>query len=380
MPPAAPATTPEIVPLRFSDLAGWHLDDHGMAMVAFLRSCRQMLESRPVTGSLGISGSDLQAVARQALATEFTRSAAGHIDPHAARQFFETWFRPAAVSSPDTPGFLTGYFEPEVEGSLVPDQQFRYPLYARPPDLIDVDLAERPAGWDAGMIFARRAGGTLAPYFDRGDIEDGVLAGQGLELVYLADPIDAYIVHVQGSARILLPDGSALRVAYAAKAGHPYTSIGARLIERGEIPAGRMTLAALRSWLAAHPDAARALMRENRSYVFFRVLDSSGLDPDLGAIAAAGVQITPGRSLAVDHHLYTYGTPVWLEARLPLADDGSDEDLCRLMIAQDTGSAIVGPARGDIFFGPGDAAEQLAGRIRHPARAFVVLVPRDGAQ
>eukprot|EP01037_Dinobryon_pediforme_P024522 gene24522-26350_t len=380
MPPAAPATTPEIVPLRFSDLAGWHLDDHALAMAAFLRSCRQMLESRPVTGSLGISGSDLQAVARRALATEFKRTAAGHIDPQAARLFFETWFRPAVVSSPDSLGFLTGYFEPEVEGALVPDQQFRYPLHARPPDLIDVDPAERPIGWDPGMIFARRIGGAPQPYFDRGEIEDGALAGQGLELVYLSDPIDAYIIHVQGSARIRLPDGSALRVAYAAKAGHPYTSIGAKLIERGKIPAERMTLAALRGWLAAHPDAARALMRENRSYVFFQVLDSSGLDPELGAIAAAGVQLTPGRSLAVDHRLYTYGTPVWIEARLPLADDGSDEDLCRLVIAQDTGSAIVGPARGDIFFGLGSAAEDLAGRIRHAAQSFVVLVPRDGAQ
>lgn len=355
---------------RFGDLAGWPEDDHAAAFAAFFRSAEAMVKRPPADGALGVTGASLAKIAAAALACP----AAG-ADRALARQFFETNFAPARIN--DAQAFLTGYYEPEVAGSLVADEQFRFPLYRRPDDLIDVDPTGMPDGWDPGMIFGRKTKGGIVPYHDRPAIMDGALAGRGLELVFLADPIDVFFIHVQGSATIRLPDGPRLRVAYAAKSGHPYTSIGKKLIERGIATPETMTLAHLRRWLAENRADGEALMRENCSYVFFQLLDQTALDPDLGAIAAAGVQITPGRSLAVDRLQHAYGTPIWLEARLPTSADGAMEPLRRLVIAQDTGSAIVGAARGDIFFGTGSVAGEVAGRIRHQPEAFVMLVPRD---
>lgn len=366
--PAAPYAGREIA--RFGDLAGWADDDHAAAFAAFFRSAEAMVANPPADGALRVTGASLAKVAAAALECPAART-----DKTLARTFFETHFAPARVN--DSSAFLTGYYEPEVAGSLRPDAQFRFPLYRRPDDLINVDPTSMPEGWDPGMIFGRKTEDGIVPYHDRPAIMDGALAGRGLELVYLADPIDVFFIHVQGSATIRLTDGARLRVAYAAKSGHLYTSIGKKLIERGIATPATMTLAYLRNWLAAHPDEADALMRENRSYVFFQALDQTALDPDLGAIAAAGVQITPGRSLAVDRALHTYGMPIWLEAQLPIGADGAVEPFRRLMVAQDTGSAIVGAARGDIFFGTGSAAGEIAGRIRHQPEAFVMLVPRD---
>lgn len=355
---------------RYGDLAGWPDDDHAAAFAAFFRSAEAMVAQPSADGALGVTGTSLAKTARAALECPAART-----DKALARTFFETHFTPARVIDPHA--FLTGYYEPEVAGSLQPDARFRFPLYRRPDDLIDVDPAAMPEGWDPGMIFGRKTEDGIAPYYDRPAIMDGALVGRGLELVYLADPIDIFFIHVQGSATIRLPDGARLRVAYAAKSGHPYTSIGKKLIERGIASPETMTLAYLREWLAAHPTDADALMRENRSYVFFQVLDQAALDPDLGAIAAAGVQITPGRSLAVDRVRHAYGTPIWLDAQLPTGKASMVEPFRRLVIAQDTGSAIVGAARGDIFFGTGPAAGEIAGRIRHQPEAFVMLVPRD---
>lgn len=358
----------DLRPLEFSALPGWETDDHASAFAAFLRSARQMVQQPPRDGWLGVHGRDLQRIARAALVLD------GAKDPLKARQFFETWFQPVSVLPRAEQPFLTGYFEPEVGGSLTPSDHFRYPLFKRPADLVDVTDANRPEGFDAAYMFARATGDGLRPYFDRSEIEDGALAGRGLELVYLADPVDVFFIHVQGSATIRLADRR-MRVAYAAKAGHPYTSIGKRLIEQGLATPETMTLDSLRRWLKDHPDDGARLMRLNRSYVFFRELDQIGLDPDLGAIAAAGVQITPGRSLAVDHRLHAYGTPVWIEADLPLGDAGSLLSVHRLLIAQDTGSAIVGAARGDLFCGLGASAGKRAGCIRHIPRTFVMLKP-----
>jgi membrane-bound lytic murein transglycosylase A len=359
----------DLVPLRFDDLAGWLADDHASAFATFRRSAEHIIAEPPSSGALGISAADLQDVARRALDLAVQPSST------VARQFFEQNFRPFAVRPHAEAAFLTGYFEPEVCGSLQPTDIYRYPLYCRPPDLVDVTDRNRPPGWDASYIFARRTDGGLVRYFDRADIDAGILVGRNLELVYLADPIDAFFIHVQGSASIRLEGGNRMRVAYAAKSGHPYTSIGRRLIERGVATPETMTLAHLRAWLTENRAEGAALMRENRSYIFFHELSAIGLDPDLGAIAAAGVQITPERSLAVDHRQHTYGTPIWVDALLPTRADGSSERVQRLMLAQDTGSAIVGAARGDMFMGLGQAAGERAGRIRHVPDAFVVLKP-----
>lgn len=362
--------TADLEALTFADLPGWAAAEHAAALAAFRRQAALWGEAGPKTRGLGIDGAALAAAGRAALETVA-------LDDAGARTFFETRFTPARVVPRAGGAFLTGYYEPELDGSRRPTARFRVPLLARPDDLVDVGDANRPTDLDPSYAFARRtAAGDLVAYFDRGEIEDGALAGRGLELVFLADPVDAFFVHVQGSARIRLDDGSVMRLAYAAKAGHPYTSIAKVLIARGIATAEAMTADVLRAWLKANPDEAAALMRTNRSYVFFA--EQPDLDPDLGAVAAAKVQLTPRVSLAVDRTLHTFGTPIFVDATLPLGADGETEPFRRLMIAQDTGSAIVGPARGDVFVGLGETAGRIAGRIRHVPNEFVVLIPRAG--
>lgn len=361
----------ELVPLAFADLPGWGDAPLVPTLVAFRRAASHWAVRPPKTRALGIGGEALAAVAARAAALS------DPLDEPSARAFFERRFTPHRVEPRTGEPFLTGYYEPELEGSRVPTDRFRWPLLARPDDLVDLDASNRPPTIDPSWAFARRTEAGLVPYFDRGEIEDGTLAGRGLERVWLDDPVDAFFVHVQGSVRIRLEGGGILRMAYDGKAGHPYTSIGRIAIDRGLIPAEEMTLERLREWLKADPTAARALMRENRSFVFFR--EQPDLDPDLGAVAAAGLPLTPGVSLAVDRTLHTFGTPIFLDADLPLGDDGSVIPFRRLMLAEDTGSAILGPARGDVFVGLGPEAGRRAGRIRHVPRAFVVLVPNpDG--
>jgi membrane-bound lytic murein transglycosylase A len=220
------------------------------------------------------------------------------------------------------------------------------------------------------MRFARRTASGFVPFFDRLAIESGALAGRGLELAWLADPVDAFFVHVQGSARLRLTDGGTLRVSFDGKSGHPYTSIGRLAVERGLLSRDEADKDGLEAWLKRNREAGLALMRENRSYIFFRATSQA---EDEGPIGAAGVPLSPGRSLAVDRTLHTFHTPIWVDA--PGVHDGSGGDATfrRLMIAQDTGSAILGPARGDIFFGSGDRAGSMAGRVRHRAEMILLL-------
>lgn len=367
-----PEPTADLVPLAFAALPGWAEADCAATFAAFRRAAPRYVATPPKTRALGIDGAALAAIYGRALAHPEI------LDPAAARSFFEAFFTPHRVIPRSGGPFLTGYFEPEVDGTRrAGDPRFAVPLLARPDDLVDVHPATRPDGLDPSLAFARATPDGWVPYHDRAAIEDGALAGRGLELVFLADPVDAFFVHVQGSARIRLVEGGVMRLAYAAKAGHPYTSIGRLAVERGLIAAEAMTLDVLRDWLTAHPAAARDLMRENRSYVFFA--EQTGLDETLGAVAAAGVQLTPGVSLAVDRTLHTFGTPILLDAELPLGPDGQTIGFHRLMLAEDTGSAIVGPARGDVFLGCGEAAGRRAGRVRHEPRAFVALVPNREA-
>jgi membrane-bound lytic murein transglycosylase A len=255
----------------------------------------------------------------------------------------------------------------------VPAERFQVPLYRRPPDLADVSDTNGPAGWDPDMRFGRATDEGLVPYFDRAAIEAGALSGLGLELAWLEDAVDAFFIHVQGSARLNLPDGGTLRIGFDGKSGHAYTSIGRLAVERGLLVRERAHKDGLEAWLKSHREEGKALMRENRSFIFFR---ETGQSETEGPIGAAGVPLLAGRSLAVDRTLHTFYTPVWVVAS-ELSDlDQPDRSFQRLMIAHDTGSAIVGPARGDIFIGSGDDAGTLAGRIRHTA-TMIALVP-DG--
>ncbi|MBZ6077027.1 murein transglycosylase A [Microvirga puerhi] len=369
-PEAAPlAGKARLEPMAFADLAGWAADDHHAAFAAFRRSCEALMAQASELRPAQKPQSSLLAVCRKALS-------AGTLAGDQARAFFETHFSPVAVTPATGDGFLTGYYEPEFQGSRTKDTTYTVPLLARPDDLVTIAQGETLPGIDPGLQAARRtSSGGYEPYPDRAAIEDGALGPLARPIVYLREPGEAFIIHVQGSARIRLTDGSFLRVAYAGRNGRPYTSIGRLLVQQGEMDLETMTLAKLMGWLKDHPEAARGLMRQNRSYIFFR--EATELAPEDGPIGGAGIPLTPGRSLAVDRSLWSYGLPIWIDGTLPFALDRS-EPLRRLMIAQDTGSAIVGPARGDFFTGSGEEAGTQAGLMRHPVR-FVVLQPKSSS-
>jgi membrane-bound lytic murein transglycosylase A len=210
------------------------------------------------------------------------------------------------------------------------------------------------------------------PYYDRAEIEEGVLTGRNLEICWLKDPIDLLFIQIQGSARIRMPDGGIVRVNYDAHNGHPYSPVGRFLIENGAIPREEMSMDRIRKWMEENPDDAKEIRGKNKSYVFFREVPLSATEEPKGA---QGVSLTPGRSIAVDKALHIYGTPFFIEAELPIDSLRATTKFRRLMVGQDTGSAIVGPARADLYFGAGQQAGQIAGRIRHPGR-FAMLLPR----
>lgn len=350
-----------LVPTDFTQITGWSSDDHVAALACFRISARRMIERPYSTKALGVDAQRLAAVGARALQI-------GEVGAAAAQAFFEENFRPRQIRPSAGSGFVTGYFEPELPASPVRTPRFAFPLYRRPDDLVDIDDATRPATLDRSYMFARRSGAGLEEYHDRAAIEAGALAGRSLELAWLESPIDAFFVHIQGSARLTMPDGSLWRVSYAGKSGHPFTPIGALLITMGELRREDVTMDTIRAWLEADLPRARRLMAQNRSFIFFQRVAQD--DPSLGPVAAASVPLTPGRSLAVDHRLQTFGAPVWVATHAPLPHEGLP--FRRLMIAQDTGSAIVGAARGDLFIGSGREAGSIAGAIRHAADFFVL--------
>ncbi|HEX9904468.1 MAG TPA: MltA domain-containing protein [Propylenella sp.] len=365
-PLASKAKHVSLLPTGFGDIVGWRDDDHAAAFRAFLIGAPRIAKTLPKTRGLGIDGAALRDIACAALRMP------ANLGASAARAFFETHFRPLRIGAR---GFVTGYYEPEVEAARERSAKFSVPLYRCPSDLVEVSDRRRPAEWDPEMRFGMTTADGLAPFYDRAAIEDGALAGRGLELAWLEDPVDAFFIHVQGSARLRISDGGAMRIAFDGKSGHRYTSIARLAVERGILTREAADKAGLEAWLEGNPEAGRALMRENRSFIFFR---ETGQDEADGPIGAAGVPLSPGRSLAIDRTLHTFHTPVWVEA-LDLPDPNrAGEEFRRLMIAQDTGSAIVGPARGDIFYGSGEAAGVSAGRVRHAA-AMIVLAPVGGA-
>lgn len=358
---AAPADIGSLAPLTFAALEGWAEDDHAAAFRSFRVGAASIAAAPPKTRGLGVDGRELRRIALLALQQD-------RLDRAAAKAFFERHFVPFRIVAD---GFVTGYFEPEVEASRVRAGAFAVPLYRRPADLVKVGDANRPAGWDPDIRFARRTASGIEPYLDRRAIESGALAGQGLELAWLKSPVDAFFIHVQGSARLRLPDGSTMRIGFAGKSGHAYTSIGRLAVERGILRREDAHKDGLETWLKRHPAEGLALMRENRSFIFFHETE---LAEDEGPIGAAGVPLSPLRSLAVDRTLHTFHSPIWVDAPSLGDPDAANRSFRRLMIAQDTGSAIVGPARGDIFFGSGDRAGSLAGRVQHRA-AMVLLLP-----
>jgi len=304
--------------LAFDDLRGWRDDDLQAAFDVFMRTCRD-LDDPQWAAAVDAAG---------------TRP-----EP---RGFFEKFFRPILIEDGE-PMLFTGYFEPQLPGSRERQAEYRYPIYAVPDDLVPGE-----------------------PYYTRREIDEvQPLAGRGLELAWLADPVDVFFLQVQGSGRISLPDGSMMRVGYAGKNGRRYTSVGKVLAERGIFAPQDVSAAGIRNWVNQNHEEGRALLWENESYVFFREIDE--VPADQGPLGAMNQPITQGRSVAVDPAFVPLGSPVWIEK------DGA-APMKRLMIAQDTGSAIKGAQRADIFFGTGDQAGREAGNVKNGGR-MVVLLP-----
>ena len=353
-------------PVRFAQLPGWADDDHGAALAAFRLSAQEILSQ-----GAGFS----RAVAHGGRREHWLEICRAAWAPQPARRFFESQFQPVRVEDDERPaGLFTGYYEPEALGSDERSAAFSVPLYARPSDLVSFTQEERAA---TALSFGRRIGGKPVSYLTRREIEEGALAGQGLELVWLKDWADAFFMQIQGSGRVRLPGGRAIRLGYAAKSGLPYTGIGTILAERGDIARDQLSMQSIRRWMAEHPREARSLMWENQSFVFFRelVLD----DPELGALGAQHVQLTPQRSLAVDRDVWMFGTPIWLDTSVPAGEEGLMTRFRQLLVAQDTGSAIKGLARGDLYWGFGDEAARHAGPMKSPG-TMTALLPRGLAR
>lgn len=354
-------TTAKAVP--FAALPGWERDDHGAAFSAFLDTCAPLLDGRAALRDALPPGEALLKACHAARATP----------PAQARAFFEAHFLPFDIVPASGAGFLTAYYEPELEASLEKNPAFPVPVLGRPADLVTIPQGETRPGIEPGFQAARQTDRGLEPYPTRAQIWAGALDGKGLEIVWLKDHAELFITQVQGSARLKLPGGKSSRLVYAGRNGHPYTSIGRKIVERGEMTLEEMTLAKLMAYLRADAARGRALMEQNASYVFFARDDT--LDPAKGPIGGAGVPLTPGRSLAIDRTLWPYGLPIYIDVN-PLTPAGPRARIERLMVAQDTGSAILGPARADFFMGSGAEAGERAGLLRDPLR-FIVLLPKE---
>ncbi len=359
-------------PVAWAELDGWAADDHAAAFATFLDSCRALTGKWRLSAEVTQVSEEL----REALRETCERAqAAVPLDDNGARKFFEENFRPVQISQLGTSdGFLTGYYEPIIDGSRVPTAEFHAPLYRRPPNLVASGWRKLGGAFPSkGVKVGRRVGRRfIVPYYTRAEIEDGALDGWHLEICYLRSQLDVLFAQIQGSARIRLEDGSILRVNYDSYNGWPYTPIGRVLIDRGILTKDELSMQHIRQWMEANPEEAKDVRRQNKSYVFFRVTDLANEDE---AVGAEGVPLVSGRSIAIDRALHVYGTPFFIDADLPIANAKAATKFQRLVIAQDTGSAIVGPARADIYFGAGDEAARMAGRIKTPGR-FFMLLPR----
>ncbi|MCH2546875.1 MAG: MltA domain-containing protein [Alphaproteobacteria bacterium] len=336
-----------LTPMTFTKLSGWNTDAHGEALLAFQRSCTklQAIPAAQIIGDGILAGN----------AGHWHRACieANQVKPHdavGARAFFEREFIPYQLAYEGDPrGKFTGYYEPLMQGSWQRSAEYNEPVYGRPSDLVN---------------------GQLYP-LTRRDIDGGALTGKGLERMYISNPVDLFFLHVQGSGRVLMDSGETVALRYDGKTNQPYTAIGKVLIERGEISRENMSAPAIRKWLHDHPDQARELMHQNASYVFFQVEPES----DSGPVGAQNVPLVPERSMAVDAAYIPLGTPLWLSTNLPTSLYGKSQTYQRLMVAQDKGSAILGAIRGDIFFGFGDRAEDLAGHMNGEG-TLVALLPK----
>lgn len=349
----------KLEPVTFKSLPGWDDDNHSDALNAFRGSCQKLMVSD--SGST----SKLLALKPDTWHKPCLSIPNGAVNDDEAQDYFEKWFQPYLVFGPDgSEGLFTGYFEAELTGSLRRENPSQTPIYGVPNDHITVDLARfdpKLAGRKlAGMVEKNK----LIPYHTRLDIATGALKGKAEKIAWADDLIDLYILHVQGSGRVRLRDGSVMRIGFAAHNGHDYRSIGQVLIARGQLRRNHASWPHIRRWIEENQDQARALLAENARFIFFRTTDNKG------PIGAQGVPLTAGRSMAVDKRYIPIGAPLWIVTHWPT---DKSRPLRKLVVAQDTGAAIKGPVRGDYFWGFGKRALKLAGTMKSAGRYFVLL-------
>lgn len=354
-------SVPVLTAVSFSSLPGWAEDDLGSALDVFKAYCPKLTNKT--------SGPFADPQIWQALCLKLTAYQGE------ARAFFEDHFQAWSIDQ-GSAGLFTGYYEPQLRGSRSAHGPYQTPIYRRPEDLVEWELKTfaTDAGLDPELPMRRMAGrvkdGRLIPYFSRAEIGAGALAGKGLELLWVDDPVDAFFLQIQGSGRIELDTGETVRIGYDGQNGRPYRAIGRDLVARGALTPETVSMQSIRAWLSAHPSDATEVMNLNPSFVFFR--EYPDLTADQGPLGAAGLPLISGRSLAIDPRFWPYGLPVWLDTALP-ADRGPTTPYRRLMITGDTGGAIKGPVRGDIFFGSDDDAAALAGPMKAPGRLYILL-------
>ena len=358
-----------VKPASFSDLPGWGGDDYTSFGIAFQQSCNRILKQAPgkAFGALDVAGTygDWQGVCRN-----FQSMRA--LSNEAIRRFAEENLKPVQIlAGPDEEGLFTGYYEASLKGSPVQTPRYNTPLHALPGDLVMVDLGAFREDLKGRRIAGRVKGNRLYPYENREEISAGQWPHDDEVLVWVDSPVDAFFLHIQGSGRVEFEGGTTMRVGYAGQNGHPYYAIGRELIKRGVLEKDQVSMQSIRTYLEENPAQAQEIMNTNASYVFFQKLDEAG------PLGGEGVVLTPGRSLAVDRSLLSYGLPIWVDIEAPPAGGEGETHmrLRQLMVAQDTGGAIRGPVRGDVFWGYGDRAEALAGAMKSKGR-YWALIPR----
>src|SRR5512139_524779 len=354
-PPVNGASGPAVqyAPSKWSALPDWQQMDLTPSWVALLQSCRA-LKNRPQWQALCVA------------AEQVDRN-----DSNAQRVFFEERLLPYQVLNPDgsEQGIITGYYEPLLKGSRIKTERFRYPLYAAPDDMLEIDLGDAYPELKGKRLRGRLQGKRVVPYYKRAEIDSGTAALKGRELFWVDNAVELFFLQIQGSGRIELPDGQLVKVGYAEQNGYPYVSIGRKLVEMGELKLEEASMQSIRAWGEAHPDKLPALLELNPSYVFFRELPEA-LSAPLGAL---GVPLTNEYSIAVDPRAIPLGAPVFLATTLP----NSSAPLNRLMLAPDTGGAIRGAVRADFFWGFGEMAAAQAGKMRQQGRMWL-LYPKGG--
>lgn len=356
--PTTPIVAPEVPRGRleradWGDLRAWSEDDPTDALTAFEQGC-PALRTR----------AEWQSVCAQAGTLV---SGKGKLDPRVAERFFRENFQPFRVLNADETrtGTVTGYYEPLLHGSRTRTKVFRYPIYSQPQDLVVVDLAEVYADLKHRRLRGRLVDNKLVPYYDRAEIESARAPLRGLEIAWVDNAVELFFLQIQGSGQIQFPDGSRIRVGYAEQNGHPFRSLGGLLIRRGELRPEQASMQGIKAWAARHPRRLQQFMNANPSYVFFKELGVAGSGP----IGTLGVPLTAERSIAVDPRVIPLGVPVFLSTTFP----GNNKPLNRLMVAQDTGGAIAGAVRVDFFWGFGDAAGEIAGRMKQRGEKWVLL-------